>query len=199
MTTIPFRSATPVRRLGRSALIHYTSYRKTLKEDFNNRCGYCGSFDKIFRRSFAIDHFIPQNPTGFTHTLPANDYYNLVYACGYCNSAKTNKWPTNDPAKPNDGKKGFIDPVDPAYDLLFHRDQHGAIGVIKKTNHLSVYIHKELSLSNHIHSILWKLEKVDTSISTIKDLINKQGRTDLQQTLNEFYEAYHSLTSTLFA
>src|SRR5688500_7845216 len=118
----PFKDATPKRRIDREECVHYESYRKTLREDFLSRCGYCGDIDVLRIRSFTIDHFVPQKPKNFSHTILANNYYNLVYSCRYCNSAKTNKWPTNDPALPNDGKVGFVEPTLELYTGMYQRD-----------------------------------------------------------------------------
>lgn len=199
MEIIEFRDGTPERRKGRRVCVNYTSYRKTLKEDFKHRCGYCGSFDKIFKRSFAIDHFIPQNPIGFTHTLPPNDYYNLVYSCGYCNGAKLNKWPTKDIKKPNDGKVGFIDPTDPIYDSLFCRNSEGSIMLVKSTHLLSIYLYKEIDLCNPVHSILWKIEKLDVSIDKLKELSRTSSDPQLKIDLGELAVEYHNLIDELFA
>lgn len=192
------REKTPKRRPGRAILVKYSSYRKTLREDFHNRCGYCGSFDKLYKRSFTLDHFIPQKPCNFTHNLAANDYYNLVYSCAYCNGSKTNKWPTNDITSPNNGKVGFIDPVDPIYDTLFHRKSDGTL-ILSQPKHLvSSYIYKELNLKNQIHSILWKLEKIDKIITQLNKATDTNLAKSIKQQLLELKSEYYDLTQELF-
>jgi uncharacterized protein (TIGR02646 family) len=192
------RDTPPTRRVGRKHCKHYNSYRKTLKEDFDSRCGYCASFDKIRSRSFTIDHFIPQNPEGWTHSLSPTDYYNLVYCCAYCNAAKTNKWPTRDVTKPNDGKVGFIDPVNPIYDQLFNRNDKGEIEVSNAANELANYIYIELNFKRTTHSILWKLEKIDISIRAIKEKAIMTTDGSLQATLYQLLESYHALSDQFF-
>lgn len=193
--TFPFRDKTPVRQANRKTCSHYNSYRKTLKENFNSRCGYCGTFDKIRRRGFTIDHFIPQKPDGWTHDLKANDYYNLVYSCSYCNAAKTNKWPTKDVRKPNDGKIGFIDPTDSAYDDLFVRNEEGEIIVADCKNLLAAYIYKELNLKRMSHSILWKLERIDKTLQEINKKVSASHDTTLDSLISELLKSYYELST----
>ncbi|ULT29191.1 hypothetical protein KUH03_01785 [Sphingobacterium sp. E70] len=141
---------------------------------------------------------MPQNPIDFTHTLMPNDYYNLVYACGYCNGAKTNKWPTKDINKSNDGKVGFIDPTDPVYDTLFYRNSDGSISLLKKSHHVSNYIFKEINLCNPVHSILWKLERIDFAIETLKQIGDSSLDTNLKADLSDLHEEYRNLVNELF-
>lgn len=154
-----FRNSAPIRRTNRTACKHYNSYKKNLRDDFNKRCGYCDDSDLIRITSFTIDHFIPQNPVGFTHAIEPNDYANLVYSCRYCNSSKTNKWPTNDPAIPNNGTVGFMDPVDTQYSTLFSRCHKGRISPTPG-NALATYIYDEIKLWLPIHERMWKLERL---------------------------------------
>ncbi len=195
---MPLRDNPPIRRVGRKPLKHYTSYRNTLREDFDRRCGYCACFDKIKSRSFTIDHFIPQNPDGWTHTLSPTDYYNLVYSCAYCNGAKTNKWPTKDVAIPNDGNIGFIDPVDPAYDQLFNRNEQGEIEISDPTSNLAAYIYRELNLKRTTHSILWKLEKVNKYLEVIEAKAKSLSGKSMEPEVNQLLVAYRILSNEFF-
>lgn len=181
-----FRSSTPARRLNRAICIHYSSYLNTLREDFNQRCGYCNDFDRLRIRSFTIDHFVPQNPDGFTHTIQANYYYNLVYACRYCNGAKTNKWPTKDGSIHNDGKIGFIDPVDETYTKTFKRAKSGKI-IPAKESELAEYIIRELGLWLPIHERMWKLEKVNYLIDQIEKKLNTVKDPTLKMELEQLH------------
>lgn len=184
-----FRKDTPSRRQDRNECKHYTSYKKTLKEDFNHRCGYCDDTDFQKVRNFTIDHFVPQNPTGFSHTIAPNYYYNLVYSCGYCNTSKTNKWPTNDSKKSNDGIVGFIDPIEQKYTNLYSRDINGRIQPVSSTNNLAKYIIKELKLWLPIHEKMWKLEKVRKLNKDIEKRLNGMLEGELKVKLErEHYE-----------
>lgn len=155
-----FRDGTPKRRKDREECQNYKSYLKTLREDFLQRCGYCNDLDKLRIRSFTIDHFVPQNPKDFTHTIRPNYYYNLVYSCRYCNSSKTNKWPSMDPTICNDGSVGFIDPTSDSYTQIYKRDADGKITPNASKSPLAVYIIDELKLWLPIHQLMWKLERI---------------------------------------
>ena len=75
-----FRELTPNRRPDRKECKHYRSYRKTLREDFNNRCGYCDDSDRLRIRSFTIDHFVPQNPKDFRQMITTIWYIHATTA-----------------------------------------------------------------------------------------------------------------------
>lgn len=168
----PFRKKTPLRRKDRAKCKNYNSYRDTLREDFNQRCGYCDDLDIYRIRSFTIDHFVPQNPTEFTCTIAPNYYYNLVYACRYCNAAKTNKWPSKDEKIHHNGKEGFIDPVEKIYTELYQRTSTGRIEPVNSEDELAWFIISELKLWKPIHERMWKLEKVDLLIEKIEEKLN---------------------------
>jgi len=175
-----FRELTPNRRPDRKECKHYRSYRKTLREDFNNRCGYCDDSDRLRIRSFTIDHFVPQNPKDFTHNIPANDYYNLVYTCNYCNASKKNKWPTKNAEEHNNGREGFIDPTEESYTELFKRSDAGKI--IPDNDDLANYILAELKLWLPIHEKMWKWERLITLEEKIKaklELVKDQKLKDV--------------------
>lgn len=182
-----FRQLTPKRRANRDECKNYNSYHKTLREDFNKRCGYCDDLDKLRIRSFTIDHFIPQNPNGFSHTVSSNYYYNLVYSCRYCNSSKTNKWPTKDPAKHNNGLEGFVEPTTEEYTKLFQRSVVGKIIPIDPGNDLANYIIEELKLWLPIHEKMWKLEKIKSLHIQIKDKLNNIADSDLKSQLERLH------------
>jgi len=157
----PFRQKTPKRRTTVKAYKHYRSHHATLREDFNGRCGYCDDTDKMTIRSFAIDHFVPQNPKTFHHDIEPSSYENLVYSCAFCNGAKSNKWGTNDATLHNDDGVGFIDPTEDDYTEFFRRDRYGAITSNGLDDKLAQHIITELKLWYPVHSITWKLEKLN--------------------------------------
>ncbi|CAG5083088.1 HNH endonuclease [Parvicella tangerina] len=183
----PFRENTPEHRPGRAVCVHFSSYRTTLREDFQKRCGYCDDSDLLRIRSFAIDHFIPQNPVGFSHTIPPNDYYNLVYACSYCNTYKTNKWPTLDAAISNDGTIGFIKPTEQDYTDRFQRSKEGRIIPVDNTDTVANYIRSELKLWLPIHERMWKLEKVKKLNNDITNALASMDDGDLKTELQAIH------------
>jgi len=169
----PFRNKTPKRRENAPNRQDYKSHRKNLKEDFGGRCGYCDDTDFFKTRSFAIDHFVPKAPKDFIHDIEPNFYYNLVYACSFCNGAKSNKWITRDASIHNDGKQGFIDPTNGEYTNLFKRDKEGTIICNGVNTELSEYIIRELKLWYPVHRITWRIEKLNQMEKQISIEISK--------------------------
>ena len=143
----------PNRRNNSTPQTQYGKYRAELREDFNNSCGYCDDSDvAVDRIAFHIDHFAPKKQ--FPH-LELN-YSNLVYACRYCNIAKSNHWHGDDAAKPHDGEKGFIDPCSAEYEEHLGRDHTGKI--VGLTD-LGQYMVQRLKLNLLRHEILWQARK----------------------------------------
>lgn len=80
-------------RPGRTFWKEYSDYKRYkihLKKDFNWRCWYCDTHDRIYQwhKRYQIDHFKPKK------IFPEleNDYSNLVYSCPLCNSFKSDIW-----------------------------------------------------------------------------------------------------------
>lgn len=199
----PFREKTPKRREKVKERENYSSHKNDLKEDFNNRCGYCDDTDFFRTRSFAIDHFVPKTPKDFTHDIQPNYYYNLVYACNFCNGAKSNKWITKDASIYNDGEQGFVEPTTEEYTNLFKRDKDGTIICNSVNIHLSQYIIEELKLWYPVHRITWNLEKLnrlEKSVSLqVQQLENSPLKTELELMQNEIRVGLVDLFRSLFA
>jgi len=189
----PFRENTPARDPDRKECVKYYSYKDTLRKDFNRRCGYCDDNDQFRIRSYTIDHFIPRNPKGFTHTIAPNCYQNLVWACSACNLAKSNKWPTSNPSIHNDGSVGFVDPVDENYSALFERSGDGRV-LAKDQNVLATNMINELKLWLPIHSVIWKLEKVLVLEKQVKNALEQLGDGDLKQELKSLHYEIMEMT-----
>lgn len=132
----------------------YKKYEEELREDFGEICGYCGKSERVTKKGFEIDHFVPQDidPT------KRNDYTNLVYSCFTCNRKKSNKWPTKDPNKPHDDRKGLVDPTSDEYDLHLKRDASGAI---VPCSDLGKYMSDKVFLFHkRPTSIIWKAMEI---------------------------------------
>jgi uncharacterized protein (TIGR02646 family) len=137
----------------------YTSFRWFLRNDFNQRCGYCDDPDTHYGQKvdYHIDHF---KPTSKFPNLETN-YSNLVYSCPYCNVAKSGKWQKTD---------GFVDPCDAEYGIHLERNNKGKIKAITPRGE---YIVKSLKLFLKRHELIWflvvleeqkpKLDKAQTS------------------------------------
>ncbi len=198
MSNIVFREKPlPKHRENRKECQEYSSYLKTLTVDFNKRCGYCNDLNSYKIRSFAIDHFVPRNPSDFNHPIHPNYYYNLVYSCNYCNGAKSNKFPTRNHQQHNDGKIGFVMPTDSKYDDLFCRDSEGTI-LSKNNNPLANYIIKELNLGNPIHSLMWRLEKLVRLTDIVAQKVKATNNHELIELQNELFAEYYTITRSIF-
>lgn len=178
----PFRIKTPKHRPNRRACKHYKSYKSTLRIDFEKRCGYCNDLDINRIRSFVIDHFVPQNPDGWTHQIPPNKYSNLVYACPFCNGAKSNKWPTKSANKSNDGILGFVNPTLKKYGNMFQRLADGSIQA-KNGDSVARYMYNELEFGLEIHSLNWKFETILAQEEQLKILIKNTSDPALKKAL----------------
>jgi hypothetical protein len=197
-----FRLKEPLRRANRKECELYSSYRKTLEEDFNKRCGYCDDSNEYRMRNFAIDHFVPQNPVDFVNDIAPNYYYNLVYSCNFCNSSKSNKWPTRDCKVYNDGKSGFIEPTTVDYTNLFKRNSLGEIICNGNNPDIAKYVIRELNLWYPVHHITWKLERVkklgDEVKAKILNVIDADIRKELESTHYEILQEIEGLYQNLF-
>lgn len=132
----------------------YSKYTKELREDFCGICGYCGKSERVTKKGFETDHFVPQDldPTR------RDDYSNLVYSCFTCNRKKGKKWPTQDSTKANDGHQGFVDPICDEYDLHLKRNENGAI---VPTSELGKYMsEKVFFFHKRPTSTVWKAMEI---------------------------------------
>ncbi len=106
---------------------NWGEHKPDLKEDFNNCCGYCGSFDGFRHTYFEIDHFIPKSLFEKNGNIGYCQYDNLTYSCKFCNNKKGNKWPSGDETIPNINNQGFVDACSPDYEDHLYRTASGSI------------------------------------------------------------------------
>ena len=173
-----FRKTIPVRRGNAPNVKTYHEYKPLLREDFHERCGYCGDHE-FFRDTFyEIDHFVPKTIAPERN----KDYSNLVYSCRTCNNSKRAKWPTKKADKPNNGNEGWVDPCDNDYSKQFERLSDGSV---KSKTILGQWMWRELSLGNPIHRLKWSLEQL--RIELIKaislDISNVEEGKQIQELL----------------
>lgn len=148
----------------------YKAYRKELKEDFHEACGYCG--DDCIHYEPHIDHFRPQKPkiddekTKKLFQGVESSYDNLVFSCPFCNRRKSNKWPTASFQDEYSVSSGFIDPCDPLYNEQLRRHADGRI--YGKTP-LGQYIYREVGLGLFRHQLLWLVKRTKRLKRTIAD------------------------------
>ncbi len=156
----------------------YSAYKLELREDFNNRCGYCDDEDYHAggKSGYQIDHFKPKSIPRFE--VLEHDYSNLVYSCPYCNRAKWNKWKDSN---------GFIDPCSTEYKQHLCRDKHGKIC---HTTKQGKYIFTELNLGLKRHEILWIIRKIEVQKCELEVRIQmlKKGHAGRLKALEQFLE-----------
>lgn len=143
--------------------------KKYLAQDFDHRCAYCDDWDKYNggMRSYHVEHFAPKEKfPDLKYT-----YDNLLYACPYCNEAKSDKWPSDKAEISVVGDKGFVDPCTEEYYAYIYRNEDGSIGYNGK---LGEYIYNELNLYLKRHQINYNLVRVNREIDELGELIQKK-------------------------
>lgn len=175
-----------VRRKGMDGLEHYQDARSIREEDFHFLCGYCGKDGRIMHEKFHIDHFVPKS----IDKSRENDYYNLVLACPKCNLSKSDKWPTKDCAKPNDGMKGFVDPATAEYDEHMERDANGYVtGRTDVGKSMCGMLHLDIRRTD----LYWKISRLREQQRKLENLY-RQGR--LTEREKDFYIETNILLKT---
>ena len=143
--------------------------KKYLAKDFDHRCAYCDDWDKYNggERSYHVEHFAPKEK------FPALKYVydNLLYACPYCNEAKSDKWPSNKPEISVVRNRGFIDPCTEKYYKYIYRNEDGSIGY---NGELGKYIYNELNLYLKRHQANYNLVRVNRKIDELEIIIQRK-------------------------
>lgn len=173
---IPLRDKVPTRRTKPTknpSGENWSHHKPDLKEDFNNRCAYCDSFDGFRHTYFEVDHFIPKDFFKQFGNIDSCQYNNLVYSCKFCNNSKRAKWPTQSQTEHNNGKQGFVDPCSKEYDAHFYRTNEGAI---MWKNELGKWMHSVAFKFDEREKsiiILWNMDKLKKIIDEIASLLKK--------------------------
>lgn len=173
--------------------------KKYLAIDFDHHCAYCDDKDVYSggERAYEVEHFAPKSK------FPAlkNTYENLLYACPYCNGAKSNTWVSNDAAISVVGNKGFVSPCNVDYYTHLTRN---ADGTISATTELGKYMRKHLKLFLRRHSIIFLLEEVDKRCDQLETLIDaeeakgndttklKIAHSELTRQLRQYYKIIYN-------
>jgi hypothetical protein len=168
------RRIVPQRRNEIKQYASHRKYKSYLREDFNKRCGYCDADDKFLGASaaFHVDHFAPQR-----FEERKTDYTNLIYSCRYCNGSKSDYWPSDCSRTSVLKEEGVIDPCEAIYDEHLARNEKGYIYPL--TN-LGGFIHKLLKLGLTRHSVLWKLQHIESNLAKMDDQIRELSIEQLQ-------------------
>ena len=163
-----------VRRSGMEGLRHYQDARTQLEEDFYDMCGYCGKNGKAMHEKFHIDHFVPRTVAKERE----NDYYNLVLACPKCNLSKSDKWPTGDPGKSNDGKKGFIDPATEDFDQNVERNEDGYVaGKTALGKRMCEMLHLDIRRTD----LYWKISQIRDKQEQLEQIYKRGELTEQEK------------------
>lgn len=188
--TVQFRNDVPQRTYAGVRFTQYRKYKPFLRNDFRMRCGYCNSEDFWFGgpNAFHIDHFAPKSKFPLLQTR----YSNLVYACPYCNRAKSNDWPSDKSNICVVGNKGYLDPCSTEYDNQLCRDE---VGRIIPTTELGKYIHKKLKLYLERKRIIWTLDRIYATIEIVNKKIENDKTEDISQ---EVKDAFFELSRVFF-
>lgn len=175
-----------------------TTNKKHLAIDFKHRCAYCDDLDSIYggQASFAVEHFAPKGK------FPALKYTydNLLYSCSFCNTSKSDDWPSNSPSINVVGERGYIDPCTDEY--YNHLDRDDSTGRIYYKTELGKYMYEHLKLYLKRHSTIFMVEKLKEKRTELKASIDKDTEKGIdvtikEQTLlaldNEFFSYYSQL------
>lgn len=158
----------------------YKLYRKEIREDFNNSCGYCDDSDQFLDRiCFHIDHFAPQDKFPELKT----SYKNLIYSCRFCNIKKSNHWISDNPDMGHDNTSGFVDPCTDEYDKHLSRDENGRI--IGETP-VGQYMVRHLNLNLLRHQLLWRARRARKLRNEIKALLELNEAAGYKQDQSQF-------------
>ena len=175
-----------------------TTNKKYLAIDFKHRCAYCDDLDSIYggQASYAVEHFAPK---GKFPQLKYT-YDNLLYACRFCNTSKSDDWPSNSPSINVVGERGYIDPCTDEY--YKHLDRDDSTGCIYYKTELGKYMYEHLKLYLKRHSTIFMVEKLkgkreELSASIDNDIEKGLDVSVKQQALlaldNEFFLYYGQL------
>lgn len=146
-----------------------TTNKKHLAIDFSHRCAYCDDLDALSSsyRSFQVEHFAPFSK------FPELEYNydNLLYACPWCNRAKWDIWPSEDPNVNVVGEEGFVDPCSDEYHTHLDRQPDGK--VVWKTP-LGHYMYSTLKLFLKRHEVIYNVERLEDARDRLKQNIEQE-------------------------
>lgn len=182
-----FSKDSKIIRTSQKSFRDYSSFESDLRNDFHNRCGYCGSSHDVIQ-TFEIDHFIPRAQFEGRDDSLANKYSNLVYCCRKCNRTKSDKHEEGQDKNKIENVL-FYDPGSINYNDIFYRDRYG---FIKSDDEKGKKTIANLKLYNPIYGIAWLIEEIGALACLIKE--NEQA---IKQASSMKGERISSLLSSL--
>jgi len=184
----PFRSVNPQRTCSLKYKT-YQAYKVYLRSDFGTNCGYCADADAFSggKNGFHIDHFRPLNHFSKLKC----DYTNLVYACSYCNIAKSDDWPCLGLTTTYHKGQGYIDPCDA--DFVNHFERYDTGKIFPKTD-VGKYMFIQLKLGLRRHELIWLTSQLFTKLEEVKVLYELHKHSDkadqIARKLSDLYVEY---------
>jgi len=159
---------------------NWAQHKPDLREDFNERCGYCGSHDDYRHTYFEVDHFVPKSLFEITMAIGYCQYDNLVYSCKFCNGNKLAKWPSMDESIPVVANEGFVDPCNPDYETHVFRSKTG--GILWHTELGKWLVTQAFKFDERDSSIklLYHLDELSTIINELLEIQSRFGKGSLE-------------------
>ena len=93
-----------------------------------------------------------------------------MYACPYCNGAKSDDWPSGNEQQTIAGNEGYVDPCDSHYDEHFKRYEHGRI---RPKTPLGKYMFKRLKLGLQRHQLAWAYAYLGELLQEFTEYLNE--------------------------
>ena len=182
--------------ISRSLVPHkddYRKYKRYLRVDFKNRCGYCNAIEKQIT-PFHADHFIPMCKCVGQFSYLKNAYKNLVFSCPVCNRYKSSQFEGDLEADPYSNSL-FYNPIETDFRFLFYRNKYG---VICSDDSKGIDMIIRLRLYSSLHAIEWALERINRSIEELDRVIGQIGgesKSSLSFLNGELFRLFRLLTN----
>lgn len=187
---LPIKCQLPVRSYHGEHWRTMPANKRHLMIDFHHKCAYCDDLDRYYGGSdnYHVDHFAPK--ARFEH-LQYN-YDNLLYACPFCNRAKSDKWVGKDEHESVVNGCGFVNPCSNEYFSHLARNSDGEIIPITD---VGKYMYIELKLYLDRHRICFLVETIDGKRKQI--LAKRDQLAAMGEDVTKLTEALNEINSTL--
>ena len=158
----------------------YRVYRNAyLRPDFGYRCAYCLTHEFYFLQGDGgeIDHFRPLHASGHDFSHLKNEYRNLYWTCGQCNSEKSNLWPSD-----ADYAKGFrfLDPCIEDHDDHWATNADGTVTARTNTGRFTIrFIRLDRQRLNNLRRFLHAYQE---KVAALESELNRRDLDPQQRT-----------------
>jgi uncharacterized protein (TIGR02646 family) len=156
----------------------YKDWKQKLSLEGKEKCVYCAIHEGRFggERNFHVEHFRPKSKFSELE----NEYSNLFYACGICNSFKGNDWPS-EPSETFEAP-AYIDPSAVDYNTVFRVVNNLVQGSLTSPIYMieRLYLNRpQLILERRINSCNKKINYLEKEVRKIADQITTNTHTNL--------------------